>query len=179
LTAAWADFESAAPELAAAAAARWPGIVALHRGQPVPHGEPAFAVAYLATTRRDGSPRLHPFCPILAAGRLCAAIPRRSPKGDDLRRDPRCVIHALPGPDDDELCIRASAREVTTDDEVRTAIHAMAVASGVGGMQRTTARDPLFAFDLEQVDIGHWVDVGQPGTHAVRHRWRPSPGLGT
>jgi hypothetical protein len=136
-------------------------------------------VAYLATTRRDGSPRLHPFCPILAGGRLCAAIQRRSPKGDDLRRDARCVIHALPGPDDDELCIRARAEEVTDDDELRGAVHAIAVASGVGGMEQTTARDPLFAFDLVQVDVGHWVDVGQPGTHAVRHRWRPEPRLGT
>jgi len=169
----WAEFESAAPDLAAAAAARWPGIAALHREEPVPEGEPAFAVAYLATTRPDGSPRLHPFCPVLAAGRLCAAIPSRSPKGNDLRRDPRCAIHALPGPDDDELAIRAVAVEVTDDPDLRAAVHGIAVASGVGGMAETTASDPLFAFDLVQVDVGHWVDVGQPGTHPVRRRWRP------
>jgi Pyridoxamine 5'-phosphate oxidase len=171
--ASWAEFESAAPDLAVAAAARWPGIVALDRGHPVPGGGPAFAVAFLATTRPDGSPRLHPFCPVLAAGRLCAAIPARSPKGNDLRRDPRCVIHALPGPDDDELCIRAVAEEVTDDPGLRAAVHGVAVASGVGGMAETTAHDPLFAFDLVQVDVGHWVDVGQPGTQAVRLRWRP------
>jgi hypothetical protein len=170
--ASWAEFEAGAPDLAAAAAAHWPGIVALHRGEPVPAGREAFAVAYLATVRPDGGPRLHPFCPILAAGRLCAAIPRRSPKGDDLRRDPRCVIHALPGPADDELCIRARAVEVTGEAALREAVHAVAVASGVGGMAQTTAHDPLFAFDLDQVDAGHWVDVGQPGTHAVRRRWR-------
>ena len=170
--ASWAEFASAAPELAAEAGHRWPGIVALARGEPVPEGEPAFEVAYLATTRPDGSPRLHPFCPVLAAGRLCAAIPARSPKGNDLRRDPRCAIHALPGPDDAELAIRAVAEEVTGDADLRAAIHGIAVASGVGGMAETTASDPLFAFDLVQVDVGHWVDVGQPGTHAVRRRWR-------
>ena len=169
----WAEFESAAPDLAAAAAARWPGIVALHRGEPVPAGEPAFTIAYLATARPDGSPRVHPFCPVLAAGRLCAAIPARSPKGDDLRRDPRCAIHALPGPDDDELAIRAVAEEVTDDGGMRAAVHGIAMGSGVGGMAETTASDPLFAFDLVQVDVGHWVDVGQPGTRAVRRRWRP------
>jgi hypothetical protein len=168
----WAEFEGAAPDLAAAAAARWPGIVALHRGNPVPAGEPAFAIAYLATVRPDGSPRLHPFCPILAAGRLCAAIPRRSPKGDDLRRDGRCVIHALPGPADDELCLRVRAEEATDDTPLRDAVRAVAAASGVDGMAQTTARDPLFTFDLQQVDVGHWVDVGLPGTHAVRRRWR-------
>lgn len=36
-------------------------------------------------TRRQ--PRLHPFCPVLAGGRLLAAIPRSSPKGNDLRRE--------------------------------------------------------------------------------------------
>jgi hypothetical protein len=51
-------------------------------------------------------------------------------------------------------------------------VHAIAVASGVGGMAQTTASDPLFAFDLRQVDVGHWVDIGQPGTRAERRRWR-------
>jgi hypothetical protein len=110
----WAEFETDAPELAQAAARLWPGIVALDSNDPRPEAAPCFAISYVATVRRDGAPRLHPFCPILAGGRLFAAIPRSSPKGRDLRRDPRCVIHALPGPDDDELCIRATAVEWPT-----------------------------------------------------------------
>jgi pyridoxamine 5'-phosphate oxidase-like protein len=88
----------------------WPGITALGRGQPAPPGTPCLPVAFLATIRPDGSPRLHPFCPVLAGGRLLAAIPRSSPEGNDLRREPRCAIHALPGPEDDELSVRARAR---------------------------------------------------------------------
>lgn len=88
----WHAFESGAPEMAAAAAMLWPGITALDRGGPVPAGMPWFPIAFLATTRSDGSPRLHPFCPVLASGRLLAAIPRSSPKGNDLRREPRCAI---------------------------------------------------------------------------------------
>jgi hypothetical protein len=103
VVAAWFEFATESPELAEAAARHWPGIVALSRGVPVRAGAPCFSIAYLATVRRDGAPRLHPFCPILADGRLFAAIPKSSPKGWDLRRDTRCVIHALPGPDDDEL----------------------------------------------------------------------------
>src|SRR3954470_22213642 len=95
----WSEFETAAPELADVAGLLWPGPVALHRGEAPAEGAAAFAVAFLATVRHDGAPRLHPFCPILAAGRLIAAIPSTSPKGEDLRRDPRCVVHALPGPD--------------------------------------------------------------------------------
>jgi hypothetical protein len=86
---------------------------------------------------------VHPFCPILADGRLFAAIPTSSPKGWDLRRDPRCAIHARPGPDDDELCIRAAAAEVSHDPSAR-------------GL----------------VDVARWLDIGQPGTRAIRQRWR-------
>lgn len=168
----WAQFEREAPGVADAAARVWPGPLALHRGESVPEGVPWFAVSYLATVRRDGGPRVHPFCPILADGRLFAAIPRSSPKGWDLRRDPRCVIHALPGSDDDELCIRAMAREVTSDASIRTAIGAAIARTEVGGMIESVSRDPLFEFDLRQVDVARWVDVGQPGTHAVRRQWR-------
>jgi hypothetical protein len=41
-------------------------------------------------------------------------------------------------------------------------------------MSETMAHDPLFAFDLVQVDVARWIDIGQPGTHAERRRWRPS-----
>lgn len=166
----WDEFAAAAPDLAAAAAARWPGIHALTAGAPAPKGNATFAVAYLATVRPDGAPRLHPFCPVLADGRLVAAIPRSSPKGSDLRREPRCVIHATPGPDDDELCIRARAREVT-DAAVRRRVVEVVSRSGVGGMIETATVDPLFEFDIERVDVARWLDIGQPGTRAERRRW--------
>jgi hypothetical protein len=129
-------------------------------------------VAYLATVRRDGGPRLHPFCPILAVDRLFAAIPRSSPKGEDLRRDPRCVIHAMPGEEDDELCIRARAREVSSA-RIRSEVLAVVSQSGVGGMIESVSHEPLFEVDLEQVDVARWLDIGQPGTRAIRDRWRP------
>jgi hypothetical protein len=155
----WAEFTSGAPEVAEVAASLWPA------------DGSGFPIAYLATVRRDGAPRLHPFCPILASGRLYAAIPRSSPKGHDLRRDPRCVIHALPGPRDDELCIRARATEVGDDPATRTEVRDAVARTGVGGMIESVSHDPLFEFGLEQVDVAWWVDIGQPGTHAVRRRW--------
>jgi hypothetical protein len=167
----WARVEEAAPEVAAFAARLWPGATALDRGDEVPDGVPWFSVAYLATVRRDGAPRLHPFCPIIAGGRLFAAIPRSSPKGHDLRRDPRCVIHAMPGPDDDELCIRATAAEVA-DIATMAMVRSVVARSGVGGMIESTVGDPLFEFDVEQVDVATWANIGQPGTHPVRRQWR-------
>jgi len=171
----WAEFLADDPAMGAIAAQRWPGITALDRGEAPSPDDATFDIAYLATVRADGGPRVHPFCPILAGGRLFAAIPRASPKGGDLRRDPRCAIHALPGPDDDELCIRALALEVA-DADTREMVRATVARSGVGGMVETVTHDALFELDLRRVDVARWVDIGQPGTHAVRQRWRaPAP----
>lgn len=169
--ASWHEFEYAAPGIAAVAQALWPGIMALDRGEPKPPDVPWFPIAFLATTRPDGSPRLHPVCPVLAAGRLFAAIPLSSPKGRDLRRDPRCMIHALPGPQDDELAIRARARPAGQDPATRAAILAAVRPSGVGGMIETVSNDPLFEFDIVRVDVARWLDIGQPGTRAERRVW--------
>ena len=168
----WARFEAETAEVAAFASGLWPGVIALARGDPVGSGAASFAVAYLATVRPDGAPRLHPFCPVIAGGRLFAAIPRSSPKGHDLRRDPRCVIHAMPGPDDDEFCIRATAADVTADIDTVALVRSVVARSGVGGMIESTSCDPLFEFDLQQVDVATWVNIGEPGTYAVRRQWR-------
>ena len=159
--------------MAAAAAMLWPGITALGRGQPAPPGTPCFPIAFLATARPDGSPRLHPFCPVLAGGRLLAAIPRSSPKGNDLRREPRCAIHALPGPEDDELSIRARAREAGNDPDLRAAALAVVTRSGAGGMIQTVSNDPIFEFDILRVDTARWLDIGQPGTPRSAGPGRP------
>lgn len=153
----WAEFEAAEPEMAALA--------------PKPPEGMGFALAYLATVRADGAPRVHPFCPIFAGGRLFAAIPTTSPKGNDLRRDGRYVIHALPfGHDDGEFSLRGQAREVS-DADTRAAVQAAVAATGVGGMVESVSHDPIFEFDIERADVARWENVGQPGTYAVRTRW--------
>lgn len=50
-------------------------------------------VAYLATVRKDGSPRVHPMTPIIGQGRLFVFMEPTSPKGHDLQRDGRYAIH--------------------------------------------------------------------------------------
>ena len=71
----WAKFSQQAPELAAFGAARF-----------------GSGVAYLATTRKDGSPRVHPVTPILGE-QLFLFMEPTSPKGADLQRDPRYTLH--------------------------------------------------------------------------------------
>lgn len=72
----WQTLEAQAPDIAEFSKTRL-------------HGK----VAYLATTRKDGSPRVHPFTPIVGEGHFFAFMEPTSPKGFDLKRDARFAIH--------------------------------------------------------------------------------------
>ena len=72
----WKLLEAQQPELAAFGAERLNG-----------------QVAYLATTRNDGSPRVHPVTPIIGQGHLFVFTEPTSPKGRDLQRDARYALH--------------------------------------------------------------------------------------
>jgi hypothetical protein len=52
-------------------------------------------LAYLATTRVDGAPRVHPMCPVVTDDGLYAFIVP-SPKLRDLHRDGRFALHSIP-----------------------------------------------------------------------------------
>ncbi len=54
-------------------------------------------VAYLATVRKDGSPRVHPMTPIIGRGHLFVFMEPTSPKRHDLQRDGRYAIHCSVG----------------------------------------------------------------------------------
>jgi len=62
-------------------------------------------VAYIGTTANDGSPRVHPFTPLIGGGRLLAFIGEHTVKYGNLLRDPRYTIHAMLGKDDEEFMI--------------------------------------------------------------------------
>jgi hypothetical protein len=71
----WAEFAQEAPEFAEFGKARFQS-----------------GVAYLGTLRVDGSPRVHPVTPILGE-QLFLFMEPTSPKGKDLQRDPRYILH--------------------------------------------------------------------------------------
>lgn len=75
----WAEFETAAPELAQL------GKTIFERDQ----------VTLIGTIRRDGSPRISPAEPDITNGRLYFGMIWQSYKALDLQRDPRCTIHGL------------------------------------------------------------------------------------
>jgi hypothetical protein len=144
----WQDLLEAQPEIGAV------GTALLQK-----HG-----LAYLATIRADGAPRLHPVCPFVIDGQLYVATPRSSPKARDQLRDPRYVMHMLPGDNDDEFRIRGRARAVT-DEQERAAIR-------VQGPQFLKLDDYYFEYSIEEVATAYWEHVGQPDTYPVRRSWR-------
>jgi hypothetical protein len=70
------------------------------------------------------------------------------------------------------LSIRARAKEVGQDPAARASVIAVVTPAGVGGMIETASEDPIFEFDILQVDVARWLDIGQRGTRAVRQTWR-------
>ena len=142
----WAEFTDAAPEIAAL------GLTLFEK----------FHIAYLATVRKDGTPRVHPVSPIIANGRLYVAMAPTSPKRLDHARDGRYMMHALPGKDDAEFWIRGRARRA--GDETRAA-----VSDAAGHTVREI--DWIFEYDIEEAMMAYWEHVGQPDTYPVREFW--------
>jgi hypothetical protein len=143
----WHDFELAAPDIAAV------GRALLEKHQ----------LAYLATIRPDGAPRLHPVSPFIIDGTLLVSTPPSSPKVRDQQRDGRYVLHMLPGDNDDEFSVRGRASLVT---DAAFKERACRYAHYV------RMEDCLFAYDIEEARTAWWVNVGQPGTYAERRVWR-------
>lgn len=146
----WAEFVDHAPSFADA------GRRLLHDHE----------IAYLATVRRDGAPRLHPVVPIETASGLYIAVNCQSPKRWDLARDRRYALHAALGANDEEFVITGRVRRVEASQTRREISDA---ASHV-----IHGSDWLFEFLIAHCLHGHWVNVGQPDTYPVREQWRAS-----
>ena len=147
--ASWRALEEAEPKLAER------GWALLGRG-----------IAYLATVRPDGGPRVHPITPIRSGDELYVSIGSNTTKLGDVRQDPRFALHALPGDDDEEFYLAGTLRE-ETDAGVRRQAHEDAIFTPRDG-------DPLMAFGIERCLWSRWINVGQPDTYPERRVWRPA-----
>ncbi len=141
----WKTFESESPEIAEFGKAR------LHN-----------KVAYLATIRKDGSPRVHPFTPIIGEGHFFAFMEPTSPKGHDLRRDDRYSVHCSvtdTSGESGEFIVTGRAKFID-DPELR----ALAVRIAP---YNPAERYVLFEFDIESAMMTEYKD-GQ----AVHRYWK-------
>ena len=143
----WSKLESQAPDIAEF------GKVRLHN-----------KVAYLATIRKDGSPRVHPFTPIIGEGHLFVFMEPTSPKGNDLRRDDRFAMHCSVSDTSGksgEFSVAGRAKFIE-DPELR------ALAVKVTPYQ-PAERYILFEFEVESVLMTEYKDE-----QTVRTRWKAS-----
>jgi hypothetical protein len=78
-------------------------------------------LAFLATVRRDGGPRVHPMCPVLTDDGLFAFIVP-SPKAADLGRDGRYAMHAFPSPQNEDAFYLTGRAEPRPDPGLRRSL---------------------------------------------------------
>lgn len=119
-------------------------------------------VAYLATIRKDGSPRVHPLTPIVGEGHLFVSMHPTSPKGHDLRRDGRYALHSSVADDsggEGEFLITGHA-SVVNDPKL------IAIANKYANWERADT-SVLFELSVERALSTVYTDDGP-----VRQRWK-------
>jgi len=139
----WNEFEQASPDIAAR------GRALLYQ-----HG---IGLGYLATVRKDGGPRLHPFCPILIESGLYGLI-GPSPKQHDLLRDGRYALHSFPVMDrDDEFYLTGKVIH-HQDRQLTHKVRASFLACG----GTSTEDELLFEFTIEHALLATYKKRGEP-----------------
>ena len=126
----------------------------------------AFTLAYLATVRADGGPRVHPVTISVHDGGLYVFLVHGTPKGADLLRDPRYALHSFPSLPartldsyvDDEIVIAGTAEPI--EDPERRA--------EVAAVHNDTVHDRDLLFELRLDRVQHKTRYGGS---AVYRRW--------
>ena len=123
-------------------------------------------LAFLATVRKDGAPRLHPVCPVLSSDRLFVLVIPTSPKRHDLLRDGRYALQTFPQPKpgSDEFYIAGKAVGVD-DPAVRAAILRDA-------KHMADASEIAFELWIDHVMYTRWENVLTPQMCSAHQKWR-------
>jgi pyridoxamine 5'-phosphate oxidase-like protein len=149
---AWQEFATAEPELAIV------GRTLLNQF--------GVGLAFLATVRRDGAPRLHPVCPVLSDDRLFVLITPGSPKRHDLTRDGRYALQTFPQPKpgSDEFYLAGRARLIDAEATRRTVLRA--------ARHQADPSEILFELGIERAMHTRWEHVLTPQMRSVHRTWR-------
>jgi uncharacterized pyridoxamine 5'-phosphate oxidase family protein len=122
-------------------------------------------IAYLATIRPDGSPRVHPVSPFIAQGRLFVHMEPTSPKRRDLRLDSRYSMHCAVEDNSGgggEFLIRGRGQEIE-DAEIKK--QAFEHAKSIG-------HDPKQRYILIELSVEEAAATIYQDGAAKRERWR-------
>ncbi len=153
----WSDFATTEPDLAT-------------KGRAL-ITQFGLGLAYLATIRKDGGPRLHPFCPVFHEGGLYGLILPQSPKCGDLLRDGRYAMHAFSPEDrDDEFYITGRV-------ERRDALEEAVRAAFLAQVDTTTSSgdETCFEFLVERALLAEYPVRGQGPSWPPKYTKWPAP----
>jgi hypothetical protein len=107
-------------------------------------------VALLGTIRQDGSPRISPVEPFVIEGELVFGV-MRSPKWDDLQRDPRIVLHSsVSDISGSEGEFKIYGRAVSTDEP------ALRIHPDAWWSWRPPEQSAVFTVDIRQAVLVAW-----------------------
>jgi hypothetical protein len=122
-------------------------------------------LAFLATIRKDGAPRLHPVCPVLSNTHLYVFILPGSPKRRDIQRDGRFALQAFPEdrPDSDEYYITGKA-ELIDDTEIFKVVFTDA-------KHRASNDEILFELFVDRVMHTKWEGFGTEDYRPIHTKW--------
>jgi hypothetical protein len=133
----WTDFQRQQPALADAGREQF-----YHFG---------IGLAFLATVRPDGAPRVHPVCPVISDAGLHLFIVA-GPKRQDLRRDGRYALHSetCPPPrQNDGFALAGQARQVT-DAALQQVIRGRVLTERDGNVWPSFHEDAIFELVIER-----------------------------
>lgn len=147
----WKDFSEASPELAR-----------LGQEQLFQYG---VGLAFLATVRKDGAPRLHPVCPVFSQDRLYVLILPESPKRGDLERDGRYAMQAFPQakPDSDEFYLSGQAKRIDNPETFSRVIK--------DAKHHASSDEILFELEIDRAMHTRWEGFGTPEYHSIHEQW--------
>ena len=137
----WADFEAAAPELAARVRARFE----------------ASGLSIMATVRRDGSPRISPVEAFFDGTDVWLGMMDASLKARDLQRDPRLALHSATADKnvtEGDAKLAGRAIEVTDADGIARFV---AVTSAVMG---AAPPEPFHCFTVDVTEASFLMPAG-------------------
>jgi len=159
----WADFESAAPELAA-------------QGRELIDRQ---GFVLLGTIRRDGTPRISPVEARVVQGHLMLVMIRGTHKAHDVLRDARLVLNTpVFDPADPGCELKLRGRALPVDD--RDLLEATAEATETASGWRPPADWHFFSVEVEDVALMEW-DRGAlamtrwAGERGLERLTRPAP----
>jgi len=122
-------------------------------------------LAFLATVRKDGAPRMHPVCPVLSQGKLYLLVTPNSPKRFDLLRDGRYALQAFPPPkEESEEFYLAGKAELVEDKLVRESVFKDA-------KHMWHEEEILFELKIERAMYTTWANWGTPQLQPVHKSW--------